>query len=171
MLPKFKLFPSPYSGILFLLADALGYDIVFKKFPSPYSGILFLSPYGNGVKLEAVGQGFRPLIRGFFFYGCNPPNIQREIRRRFRPLIRGFFFYLCRKQANYDGRGHPFPSPYSGILFLLKAAKNKSLGRRTCFRPLIRGFFFYDSLRPPDIPQYQGFRPLIRGFFFYAYMV
>ena len=42
MLPKFKLFPSPYSGILFLLADALGYDIVFKKFPSPYSGILFL---------------------------------------------------------------------------------------------------------------------------------
>ena len=141
------------------------------EFPSPYSGILFLSPYGNGVKLEAVGQGFRPLIRGFFFYGCNPPNIQREIRRRFRPLIRGFFFYLCRKQANYDGRGHPFPSPYSGILFLLKAAKNKSLGRRTCFRPLIRGFFFYDSLRPPDIPQYQGFRPLIRGFFFYAYMV
>ena len=42
MLPKFKLFPSPYSGILFLLADALGYDIVFKKFPSPYSGILLL---------------------------------------------------------------------------------------------------------------------------------
>ena len=38
------------------------------EFPSPYSGILFLSPYGNGVKLEAVGQGFRPLIRGFFFY-------------------------------------------------------------------------------------------------------
>ena len=35
-------FPSPHSGILFLLADALGYDIVFKKFPSPYSGILFL---------------------------------------------------------------------------------------------------------------------------------
>ena len=49
MLPKFKLFPSPYSGILFLLADALGYDIVFKKFPSPYSGILFLSRTGESV--------------------------------------------------------------------------------------------------------------------------
>ena len=120
MLPKFKLFPSPYSGILFLLADALGYDIVFKKFPSPYSGILFLSPYGNGVKLEAVGQGFRPLIRGFFFYGCNPPNIQREIRRRFRPLIRGFFFYI-------------------------RTSHRISSGWRKCFRPLIRGFFFYDS--------------------------
>ena len=51
MLPKFKLFPSPYSGILFLLADALGYDIVFKKFPSPYSGILFLYSYKSPYQL------------------------------------------------------------------------------------------------------------------------
>ena len=67
MLPKFKLFPSPYSGILFLLADALGYDIVFKKFPSPYSGILFLSAFDGEVVISPYFS-FRPLIRGFFFY-------------------------------------------------------------------------------------------------------
>ena len=43
MLPKFKLFPSPHSGILFL---------------SAFDGELTISPY----------FGFRPLIRGFFFY-------------------------------------------------------------------------------------------------------
>ncbi len=66
MLPKFKLFPSPYSGILFLyvaltneqvskiLSVPLFGDSFFmmsedevtqrlmKDFPSPYSGILFL---------------------------------------------------------------------------------------------------------------------------------
>ena len=69
MLPKFKLFPSPYSGILFLLADALGYDIVFKKFPSPYSGILFLFSYKTPCAFIVYTEnGFRPLIRGFFFY-------------------------------------------------------------------------------------------------------
>ena len=87
-------------------------------FPSPYSGILFL--------LEAIGQvelvpysGFRPLIRGFFFYRAATKELMKKaigevsvplfgdsffIRKQildigekllagFRPLIRGFFFY------------------------------------------------------------------------------
>ena len=38
------LFPSPYSGILFLCGDfGERYDVTILKFPSPYSGILFLS--------------------------------------------------------------------------------------------------------------------------------
>ena len=95
------------------------WTICGEMFPSPHSGILFLYKVTlrNG---ESVWDGFRPLIRGFFFYGCNPPNIQREIRRRFRPLIRGFFFYI-------------------------RTSHRISSGWRKCFRPLIRGFFFYDS--------------------------
>ena len=66
MLPKFKLFPSPYSGILFLLADALGYDIVFKKFPSPYSGILFLWTSKKMMGNSKI-QVFVPLFGDSFF--------------------------------------------------------------------------------------------------------
>ena len=43
MLPKFKLFPSPHSGILFLYQPQLEYE-------------------------DTIAGGFRPLIRGFFFY-------------------------------------------------------------------------------------------------------
>ena len=91
MLPKFKLFPSPYSGILFLLADALGYDIVFKKFPSPYSGILFLCLYGVNTSYDSFNVSV-PLFGDSFF-------IERK------RLINAAALML-------------FPSPYSGILFL-----------------------------------------------------
>ena len=37
------------------------------RFPSPHSGILFLSAWA-GNYCESKGGGFRPLIRGFFFY-------------------------------------------------------------------------------------------------------
>ena len=37
-----QLFPSPYSGILFLYLVKVNNDRVECTFPSPYSGILFL---------------------------------------------------------------------------------------------------------------------------------
>ena len=63
----------------------------------------------------------------------------------FRPLIRGFFFYeeIHRNKSS----SKRFPSPHSGILFLLKTClKMKQSVLRKCFRPLIRGFFFYVKL-------------------------
>ena len=63
-----------------------------------------------------ISSGFRPLIRGFFFYESLPfPHISAG--NSFRPLIRGFFFYVATLE-------HGIQLMYS-------------------FRPLIRGFFFY----------------------------
>ena len=38
--------------------------------------------------------GFRPLIRGFFFYTQKKHCFPHFTTGGFRPLIRGFFFYL-----------------------------------------------------------------------------
>ena len=61
-------------------------------FPSPHSGILFLS-HRTAAQSAAEQYGFRPLIRGFFFYF-------EEIREATKALMK------------------KFPSPHSGILFL-----------------------------------------------------
>ena len=109
------LFPSPYSGILFLYLEESEEEKERKRFPSPYSGILFL--FGD----------YSPIA--FFIRAC------------FRPLIRGFFFY---KVGIYHGKIQTeFPSPYSGILFLLITLSHHTFSLTTSFRPLIRGFFFY----------------------------
>ncbi len=60
------------------------------SFPSPHSGILFLWEYRRDY--EERWKGFRPLIRGFFFYSMCTCILQK------RRLL--------------------FPSPHSGILFL-----------------------------------------------------
>ena len=62
--------------------------------------------------------GFRPLIRGFFFYDMTSHSWYMRTRQTgFRPLIRGFFFYYYRPRRLLY-RLPRFPSPYSGILFL-----------------------------------------------------
>ena len=86
-------FPSPHSGILFLF---LFLPVILKQirdmFPSPHSGILFLYLILRKALRKKNGNGFRPLIRGFFFYfRAYNEEIHEEVR--FRPLIRGFFFY------------------------------------------------------------------------------
>ena len=63
-----------------------------RKFPSPHSGILFLCVVHGKIKGNALVKGFRPLIRGFFFY--------------------------VEMQIGYDIIPVWFPSPHSGILFL-----------------------------------------------------
>ena len=60
--------------------------------------------------------GFRPLIRGFFFYK-GLAKVTELKPAGFRPLIRGFFFYQDVFRRSPSGRS-TFPSPYSGILFL-----------------------------------------------------
>ena len=64
------------------------------------------------------GDGFRPLIRGFFFYVQAYVNICVEKINGFRPLIRGFFFYADFSPIYVSVRLELFPSPHSGILFL-----------------------------------------------------
>ena len=47
-----------------------------------------------------------------------------EMEEGFRPLIRGFFFYI--KMRKLNRRTAKFPSPHSGILFLLHRDKESS---------------------------------------------
>ena len=84
-------FPSPHSGILFLCGSDCGSILGLNPFPSPHSGILFLSAEEKERK-RLINAGFRPLIRGFFFYSY----------RRMSSMRNSYWF----------------PSPHSGILFL-----------------------------------------------------
>ena len=92
--------------------------IVINVFPSPHSGILFLShsacmrPSGIcTVSVPSFGDSF-------FIQGITVPSFNSPFG--FRPLIRGFFFYLnmIDKMMNWLWL-FVFPSPHSGILFLL----------------------------------------------------
>ncbi|EEW96593.1 hypothetical protein GCWU000321_00539 [Dialister invisus DSM 15470] len=47
-------------------------------FPSPHSGILFLYEDAS-CGVTVVVDGFRPLIRGFFFYRLMFPNIKGNL--------------------------------------------------------------------------------------------
>ena len=93
-------FPSPHSGILFLFLYQMRIIApTGERFPSPHSGILFLC-LGSGSCIANIRQkGFRPLIRGFFFYFSHQP-------------------YQLLYQTT------PFPSPHSGILFLCDTVCN-----------------------------------------------
>ena len=62
-----SLFPSPHSGILFLCPVINNEDLNGTVFPSPHSGILFLF-FISSLVAALISSGFRPLIRGFFFY-------------------------------------------------------------------------------------------------------
>ena len=86
-----KWFPSPHSGILFLLA-ILAVAVLFAIIVSvPSFGDSF---FIRRMKISSViGKlSFRPLIRGFFFYVYHGSGYPETVSR-FRPLIRGFFFY------------------------------------------------------------------------------
>ena len=86
-------------------------------FPSPHSGILFLCPEEKERKRLINAAGFRPLIRGFFFY--------RYIRNRFKSHIWlvsvpsfGDSFFIKGSEFVVTALDGAFPSPHSGILFL-----------------------------------------------------
>ena len=112
-------FPSPHSGILFLCLPGSLWQC-YLQFPSPHSGILFLLDIMKISSVIGKFIGFRPLIRGFFFYQMTQWLEVITPFPSFRPLIRGFFFYghlyphtMCASSL--------FPSPHSGILFLSAA--------------------------------------------------
>ena len=50
-----------------------------------------------------------------------------KVSSSFRPLIRGFFFYVKIVEYRREVRPGEFPSPHSGILFLLILILNISL--------------------------------------------
>ena len=62
-------------------------------FPSPYSGILFLSLAKSAEKAENIS--FRPLIRGFFFYHCGNKRIRHTVVQ-FPSPYSGILFLSCR---------------------------------------------------------------------------
>ena len=130
------MFPSPHSGILFLLVKDNAYlfdtDV---SFPSPHSGILFL------------------------FAGNLKPSL--KMVTCFRPLIRGFFFY--ERQANVMRFAFLFPSPHSGILFLCATTILISSALATWFPSPHSGILFlscrYDM--PPSLNIFAIFRRIL----------
>ena len=135
-------------------------------FPSPHSGILFLSALmfnGNGGNPSI---GFRPLIRGFFFYSWVGDNAC---------VVHGFpsphsgILFLSEAHVK-DGETHyvRFPSPHSGILFLSKAISGLIMASIFLVSVPSFGDSFFIAHRPMrQLLHHFRFRPLIRGFFFY----
>ena len=61
-----KAFPSPYSGILFLFVAALALTLDAKVSVPSFGDSFFMKV---DVRIDEItDNGFRPLIRGFFFY-------------------------------------------------------------------------------------------------------
>ena len=87
----------------------------------------------------------------------------------FRPLIRGFFFYEVIPAIRKTGMYMTVSVPSFGDSFFIKRDRQLlHLLNRHCFRPLIRGFFFYNKNGINFTHLITCFRPLIRGFFFYG---
>ena len=90
--------------------------------------------------------GFRPLIRGFFFYK-SPYRIEKGSSSiGFRPLIRGFFFYKGWLDTYAKEDTVPVSVPSFGDSFFIIWKMALKLSHWASFRPLIRGFFFYNIL-------------------------
>ena len=123
-------------------------------FPSPHSGILFLYEDAS-CGVTVVVDGFRPLIRGFFFYGRVSSNALVAGKAVSVPSFGDSFFIM--KISSIIGKLIAgFPSPHSGILFLWINMKISSVIGK-CFRPLIRGFFFYPHYDPDTANNGGGF--------------
>ena len=59
-------FPSPHSGILFLFVAALALTLDAKVSVPSFGDSFFMKV---DVRIDEItDNGFRPLIRGFFFY-------------------------------------------------------------------------------------------------------
>ena len=91
---------------------------LINAFPSPHSGILFLLQDNAELNESYVGGSFRPLIQGFFFYLKKAVN-RNENFIWFPSPHSGILFLLGSVTLDMDVvRKNEFPSPYSGILFL-----------------------------------------------------
>ena len=89
--------------------------LIMMRFPSPHSGILFLFYYHLTYHLYLFHVSVPSFGDSFFIIVY---DIIKNYVDCFRPLIRGFFFYPMSKVAVIDTESG-FPSPHSGILFLL----------------------------------------------------
>ena len=66
-----------------------------------------------------------------------------KISSSFRPLIRGFFFYGPQHQIKPRGIRRVSVPLFGDSFFIQEAQERKQI--LESFRPLIRGFFFYKS--------------------------
>ena len=121
-------FPSPHSGILFLYAGLCDDCREFAEVSVPSFGDSFfihnflIISTSQLVSVPSFGDSF--FIA--FYYKINS---QREWKG-FRPLIRGFFFYKGVTLSVTLTDRKAFPSPHSGILFLFSIkSKNQRWGR------------------------------------------
>ena len=156
-----------FGDSFFIAVNHFTLTSVDGQFPSPHSGILFLFN-GGGYDQPQLDYGFRPLIRGFFFYvtlsvtltdrkaavsvpsfgdsffiAVNNFTITSEDGHCFRPLIRGFFFYYICKFFIPSRYLEVVSVPSFGDSFFILMPWQTIRTKRRCFRPLIRGFFFY----------------------------
>ena len=110
----------PSFGDSFFMMNVKVSSVIGKlMFPSPHSGILFLCENRRVPPGGKTGRVSVPSFGDSFFINFLCLNNEESISICFRPLIRGFFFYSVTLVKDDWNLVLTFPSPYSGILFLL----------------------------------------------------
>ena len=98
-----------------------------EEFPSPHSGILFLFYPGKLLLDRMKSTVSVPSFGDSFFISNHQLYTGERYQKGFRPLIRGFFFYVTIRSL-FIRTIAGFPSPHSGILFLSLAILQRLVG-------------------------------------------
>ena len=113
-------------------------------FPSPHSGILFLSAKCGANNHRSIKSGFRPLIRGFFFYEYRKYNDDSHEEVRVSVPSFGDSFFMIKTIKSYTAYLTVSVPSFGDSFFIGIVMIDKAMNV-LCFRPLIRGFFFYQQ--------------------------
>ncbi len=153
-----------FGDSFFIVTEGGSFILTAFEFPSPHSGILFL--YIADKIFNIIENGFRPLIRGFFFYPI-AMRVHDKERHSFRPLIRGFFFYTYQKSIKRTWGEVSVPS-FGDSFFITTLLHLQHIQERHVSVPSFGdSFFMVRKMKHLNLILVHGFRPLIRGFFFY----
>ena len=92
-------------------------------------------------------QSFRPLFRGCFLFVNTTKNTIYLIKQCFRPLFRGcFLFSLVGLASTEYVDGRMFPSPLSGMFFILEDVDDwEEIPESMAFPSPLSGMFFIHS--------------------------
>ena len=133
----------PSFGDSFFISKTAGvlWKLNMREFPSPHSGILFLSVTEGG-SFILTAFGFRPLIRGFFFYEYWKGNYVVGFPQGFPSPHSGILFLSIVEIKEYATPWYRFPSPHSGILFLSRWKHRRVFIRHLAFPSPHSGILF-----------------------------
>ena len=91
---------------------------------------------------DSQQEGFRPLIRGFFFYKYYDGYVAKAFYCMFPSPHSGILFLYAEFKGYMRSKHQLFPSPHSGILFLFEESAEEKERKRLMFPSPHSGILF-----------------------------